>query len=1485
MKKILFIILLLSSACGFAQNANDAISLYNKANHVFTAIESSNSYTEFLNTDDLMELPVGIKKTMNNIEYTIAISSAVFHENYAEITAFARIKSIKGQDLIFGVSGLKFSFEGGFEKGATLALLGDFAFPIPGKAVSLVLKGGLNMANGQMASNSTYITIDCEGFKELFVNADLEFSQDIFIPCNEKGDKIENEKLRTNLNLQVTNVADILIGIDIPKFQIKGLDDVVFTVRNAVFDFSDTKNDVSMTFPQGYESKYLTFPSLNLWQGVYIRELEVLIPRSFKKTGSQDRIGFGAHDMLIDNNGVSGDFFAKGILPLKEGDASGWAFSVDEFALKFEANTLTAARFNGAIAIPLAERDTLRYNALITSDNEYDLTVEPMGELNFDIWQAKVVLDNNSFLKLRVVDNQFRPEANLNGYMSLNLKNNPKDQSADNVAKLDKIVFQNLYLRTEMPYISVDYFGYQGEITLGNLPASITEIALQTKGNVISLNVAGKVTLSQGDFSAGAGIGIEIERVSDGRDKWKFKRLRLDKLYLKGTIAIVELEGQLEFMDGDPVYGNGFKGEISLKIEEIGIAINARAIFGKRSYNYWFVHGSATFPPIGSGMFNVHGFSGGAYYQMCRLSNRDDYVPDSTMGLGLRAGVMFDIAKPEVVDCMAELELAFNKGKGLRYISLFGSAQIMSKLSLGGGIASLEGYSNNLNNSYNDKLSKIPAAEKEGGIDKIKEDRERNSDAAAKESANTALDPRKVDGLAAFLAIKYDFKNKCFHATFDTYVNVAGGLLRGVNANNLAGTAVIHIEPSDWYIHVGTPTAPMGVMIGIGDLSVKSTTYFMAGKSIPEPPPPPEEVVDILGLGKTNQAFNRNNSLLAGGRGLAFGARFSLNTGDITFLLLYAKLSAGMGFDITMTQNKDVYCEGSDKPIGINGWYARGQAYAYLAGEFGVKVNLLFISGKYTILKGGAAAMFQASLPKPTFMRGYVGLQYDILNGLVKGRAKFEIELGKECVMEKRGDGSPLDDIEIISDIKPANNSEVDVFSSPQVAFNFALDKEFALQDDAGNDIAFRMKLEKFTLSSKGRTIDGELIFDETNERVTFNSFEVLPPQSSIQLNVEVSFLEKKNGVWAPVKKNGNIVKEAKTVNFTTSDAPKEIPLHNIEYCYPVVSQRNYYRDETKEGYIQLKKGQSYLFNIEGQTQSLAIQSFNSAETIESPFKYNSTERQLTFTMPTINASTDYTLSIVSKLSGNSTANTSANAISQTIGSDENTFEIRQNQAQLGNRTDIGITLLTYDFHTSVYETFARKINALTVSNYYTGYINYHLFNLQFNLNQYEPFDLVELVGNEYTENVPLVTIMSDLKDNRYVDYMYPVLYQHFPYPEGITITGRDTVIYGVPPKRAFLLKEQYINDLKSDNYTSSTVTRQFPYIYDLFTVYEEDYYEIGNHLANKFIGRGNIPEYIKYILQWGLTSIPKNSYGVTLQYIFPNKKSGSAANMKYQSM
>ncbi|MDR2008948.1 MAG: hypothetical protein LBQ22_00505, partial [Bacteroidales bacterium] len=96
-----------------------------KAMSVFAALDSIGNFYDKLTAASLFNLPAGVKRTLGNVEYSIAISGVKYATNdYAELTIYGRIKIPQGEEkiLFFGAQGIKFSYDGDFRGDCKLML-------------------------------------------------------------------------------------------------------------------------------------------------------------------------------------------------------------------------------------------------------------------------------------------------------------------------------------------------------------------------------------------------------------------------------------------------------------------------------------------------------------------------------------------------------------------------------------------------------------------------------------------------------------------------------------------------------------------------------------------------------------------------------------------------------------------------------------------------------------------------------------------------------------------------------------------------------------------------------------------------------------------------------------------------------------------------------------------------------------------------------------------------------------------------------------------------------------------------------------------------------------------------------------------------------------------------------------------------------------------------------------------------------------------
>ncbi|MBF4516614.1 hypothetical protein IRZ71_09670 [Flavobacterium sp. ANB] len=1468
-------------------------------------IDESGNLTDVLEPKKLSMLPLGIKKTIGGIQYMLGISNAKFTPEYTELTAFVRIiipqhgADGKPKELFFGANNIRLSHKGGLVGDTNLVLLGDVPIKINGENLLLILKGGMNMKTGVVA-NQTYVTIDCNGFKELGITADVQFSRNMLEPVDNNYVALPSPALVTgNFKTIVSNWNDILIEISLPKFQLTSKKGFCFELNKAVIDFSDLRNSQSVKWPPNYATKYLVPGNENLWRGLYVQSLKIVLPEEFKKKNSKERIRFEATDLLIDRMGVSGTFSGSNLIGIDEGDASGWQMSLDNVSITLVANSLTAASFGGDILLPVSDksgkcnggtRSELAYKGLIDPlNNEYLLNAQVTNGICFQAFKAQAVIEKNSYVELKVKDGKFLPKAVLYGTLSLNASNKPitaaeaialekTDAASGGSATGEKketvsfkgVIFQNLMLQTVSPYISADYFGYKNVqndgSTVSNFPVTINEIALITTDESASLKVDLAINMMENQFNGQTKFYVVGKFGKDeGIQKWKYDHLKFEQISIAADLGGMKLKGSITIMDNDPVYGKGFKGSLSCDFTG-GIKVEANAIFGSINFRYWYVDAMVDGLNIPAGAITFKGFGGGAYYHMKKdgFSNRfaasgSNYVPDIDSGLGVKAMIKFAATGTSSAFWGgAGFEIAFNSKGGINRISIYGEGHVMQTFEIPGA------------SELTDALKAV--TENESLMGKIATEALKTSNLS---KAAAELYPNDVEasmGINAFAAIEYDFRLKTLHGSFDLYISTPGGFIQGRASGNRAGWAVLHFAPDKWYVRAGTPTDRLGIKLAIGSFEVEAGGYFMMGDDIPGSPPPPDIVAKLLGVDVATLDYMRDENSVASGKGFAFGADFSLKTGNMTFLAFYANFQCGFGFDIMVKDYGEAQCKGSGQ-IGIDGWYANGQSYAYMQGEMGINIKLFFIKKKISIMKGGGAVLLQAKLPNPVWIRGYMAGYFDILGGAIKGSFRFKLEFGKQCEFVN---DTPLQGLKAIADITPGEGTkDVDVFTLPQVGFNMPVEKVFTLEDDAGIKY-YMLKLEEYSIKKDGVLIPGTINWNDTKDLVTFTSTDVLPPNSDLILNVKVSFQEMVNGNWKTIYDQGQVAMETETRKFSTGAAPNNIPVNNISYCYPVFDQKYVYQNESKQAYVVLKQGQPYLFDLKnGQSQKAFYKTAD--KTATTALRYDSSLKKVIVDLPVLQTSKPYNLTLMTLVpKTDANGNLSENYDKQQ--SDDANIDIKNNQLSETITAGSDIELLQYNFNTSQYNTFQEKMTAKKARNTYIEIIYSDVHALHAENASTEPFDEIEIIGNNKTLNIPLVNVEATLDDNYYKNYIYPLIYKGYPLESDFTFP-RDTNVLGAPPTKGIELLTWYQSDL-TNNPKSSYLRERLPYRYNQPYYYKTDFTNLQYRVVNKYVNGQNpgMSERYNYIINGTFPMIQDGNYNIKLNYTLPGGQAGTSS-------
>jgi|GEM_PF-990149 len=1338
-----------------------------------------------LSEADLLDLPVGIAREINGTIYVIAIDSAYRADNGGQyLSAYAALDmpgtggerkriAFSGKDIAFGKGGLSLS------SSTRLVLASPQSFDISENVRMLLPADGRN-----------YLEFDCSGFKSINLKGKFLFDPGMLIPDPELPDK--KSVVTATLEINATDLNNLIVATSISPFQVKGLGGVTFSVTNAVVDMSDFANPPGFIFPSDYQQTY--GPDIQLWRGFYLQEVNVTLPKEMKS--ARGRTSVQARNLLIDDMGVSGLFSAYNVLA--DGSADGWAFSIDRLSMQLTRNQLTGGGFAGAINVPFLGEDTLGYAADIWQEKEelqYQFLVTTRADREFKVpFSGTVRLDSACTIGLQKKDGKLSANALLHGKMTLN----------HSLVSIKNISFQNLGLTTRKPYLVSGQFTLtgDGQGKMANFPIQIDSISLGifegkfSIGIPISLNLMNQEDKS---FSASTYIRLLAKATEEGegeakRQRWKLEKVKVEAIAINFDKGSFGIKGLLEIFDDDPVYGKGFHGSIALKVGEVlGKGIKANAYFGsKEDYRYWHVdiYAPVKIPLLPPTPMYLDGIMGGISYHMVRqgssVAYKPDftkinsgsvptdagsvqaggsgaiggkaglvYLPDRTAGIGLIAGVTFVVAQEKAVNGDLMLEVAFNQGGGLKYVQFDGAAYIMA------GFAG----------------------------------RVRGTD------LNTQAP------IAAAVKMLYDNDNKVFHANMTAYINAGNAITGTAGPNGMVGEAVIHVDRQNWYVYIGRPTRMLGVQV-LGLASAK--TYFMIGTKIEDLPLPPSEVREMFDNIDLN--FMRDENAAATGRGFAFGAHLQVGFDSKNKLNpFFVSLKVGAGADVMIRNYGDASCRGRSGKLGIDGWYASGQAYVFLNGA----VGLAFKSKRFDIVRLGAAALLQAKLPNPAYMRGGVAGRYSILGGLVKGRFNLMFTVGEECDMINQG--NELGDLATIADLKPDNGgTAVSVFTAPQVSFTVPIDKELPMMNTADEMNVYRVRMDEFKLYQNNQELIGTLRWNESKDLVTIRTRDVLPGQTAMKVSVKVHW-EKKlaGGAWEPLKNTqGQVDYETKEVAFTTDEEPDNIPDENIAYTYPVKHQYHFHKGEHKQGYVKLIQHQPKALRTSDEVATYNLVARFETKTgfrKEVPIAYDLAQTQVTFDIPTeLTPETVYLFSFVRipQTKGGDERNLARTKRELTRSNDtpvENTFVTQtgggapvsggttvaftENDLTASVAQDIEKKFYESDFRTSRFSTFAEKWDAFRRANDVA---------LPSNANQMvigkagvmpESFDRFELYGKDTLQ--PLVRPVAGLNTPWLKDLMYPLLYE--PYQAnaaaGVSLSRVPEETGGIPPLQSPVVK------------------------------------------------------------------------------------------------
>ena len=1375
------------------------------ASTLLSSVENESKFVEELTINNLTNLPVGIKKTVSNITIVIAIDSARLTPSGMLINAFAQFKFPGTSSPVTFVGKNILVTPAGISSttASRLVVISETVIPI-NDVVSLIIP----------ADGRNFIEWDCYGFRSVSFGGLFEFASDYFIP-----DPVLSKnktKVTAGFEIVTSDLNNILISTSIDPFRIASLGDFTFVVTNATADMSDFANPPGFVVPSSYNNLFPDAPQL--WRGFYLKELTVLLPPQFSDQGKRSSVS--AENLLLDEFGISGIFKATGVLPIERGNASGWPFSVEMISVGITRNRLTAGVLSGALAIPFLGNDTIGYHAQIISDNSslfYNFSIETNTDKIFQVpFGGTVKLERGCVFELSGSNGKFIPSAILNG--SLSVQKDP--------VKFNDLRFEGLHLTAESPYILGGTFesSASGGINIAGFGTDISNITLgiisgkaflgmDVKLSLMSSNEKGVSASTRLLLYASVMESIDGGDLSLPKQKWNFDGISVQRVNIKGNISLFSLNGKLDLFRDHPVYGTGFHGDVGLLIRKIlKDTANVEIYFGtKQSFKYWYAKIDVPVEiPIG-GAISLKKLSGGVYSNMERMElpqGKIDYVPSEKTSLGFIAQVGLIVKSQKLFYGDTRFEIAFNKNNGVRYIQFDGKGKFFSDAKVD-----------------TNKLATIPSP------------------------------------VTAYVNMLFDNENDVFHANLRVYMNLINGI-KGMGPDGMIGEAIIHSDPADWYIYIGRPSLPLGITIF--NLA-QAQAYFMAGTRVENMPVPPSEVASILK--NVDLDFMKGENGIASGKGIGFGIRFKTEAGvGQNKGFVYAYFNAGAGVDILLKNYGSVQCVGRPGPIGINGWYASGQGYAYLTGRIGVRVK----KSMFDIMSVSTALLLQAKMPNPTWLQGNIAARYSILGGLVKGKVNVGVTLGEECVIQTNG--SELNGISMIGDIKPSDgDSEIDVFAAPQVSFNTNIGKEFGMMNLTDQYGFYRVSLDHFQLlNSENKQIAGTIQWNQEKDLATFRLMDILPGNQKIKALVKIH-IEKKSatGLW----ENLNEGVETKEAIFSSGDEPKSVSESNILYSYPAKNQYNFHKSEYNQGYIKLKVGQPKLFLPESdgnKWEYTARFKTTSGDICESLVAYNESDALISFKIPdNLKLSSVYDLFILKKpvQSGSIDRNLLRNNILLSEAGSSDSLSVANTNLSGTVSSETEVQLFSTRFRTSLYPRFLDKLNNLKNMSTITGADKSLKSIIGLTAYTNETFDKYETEGA--TNDIGPFVFAEAYRNVPWIEsHVYPLLYEKYGL-DGIMLT-RNINILGLIPLKAMTIYNTEEKGYLLDNSQSISKIGDVFIVYKIAPYVNSDFYDLLNKAAAMYLGKTGIPVQVQRLFSGRVDNLWRGSYPFKIGYRLP---------------
>ncbi len=883
--------------------------------------------------------------------------------------------------------------------------------------------------------------LGCEGNFCLDSDISFIFPRKTLLPKDSTKQNVEG-----NIQTQICDWSDWIAGVNIDDAYIPKTQEMEVQFKDIYYDHSDVSNPPSIKFPEGFNSDTST-----LFQGFYAKNITVTLPDNYTTFEDPElKVKFGSKHLIIHHGQLSGQIFGHNIINYPLGNLADLGMSVDTFKLDILNNTVIGSTIKGKVQLPIVDEDVsnaLDYEALWSNAgdtlNSQQFSISPrngirsalLGGPIFDIDSNSVVMyeryrdvlldrDTSNFL------------ADLNG--RLNFDNINLNAGNGRQVPLDfELEFQGISAErniiksngaSQLDTMKADWgiwsFASPKKKALGfdfsmknvkpiTNPTVGSEIYNGGVNMDIYINLLPNKNESLSSISAETNINIlgTVERPSKKCLKPRLHQVKVKDIIIDAQTSSIAIDGVLKLRDQDPVFGNGFLGQLNIDFKCLGLSTSGLVEFGNTHYNhikpYKYFRAETDLILSHAAGINVwpslklRGFSGGFARNMemiRKVENNEvsyEFKPKSGL-LNLKAGVKFaNSAKEETFNFDADLFAQFSNNNGIELLRLDTDFWVGAKM-----------------------------------------------EAAAREKA-------KIKGGAD---VFYDFTTKHFNLTAKVDINKP----KVLEANNQNLVLDINGSTNKWYFKFGTPQQLNTIKV-LGKASLYE--YFMFGNDIPMPSTFTNRFIagynSVFSGGSAGTPPDFADPALARvGRGVAMGLGIQIDKSGEFKKILKCKFDLIAGAEANLSFLEYNNC------IGINNWRFAGSLGLY--GKVGFKARALGVW--YDLLDIRAGARISGQFPNPDYVYGVIDGQVRLLKRR-NGNYRFnfsihrDFERGTYCTPGSPsigGPNAPAEDIaydlqNLIRYIHPNSYGSIPTDKPFAVKYNLVPDEVFDLPENQGD--------------------------------------------------------------------------------------------------------------------------------------------------------------------------------------------------------------------------------------------------------------------------------------------------------------------------------------------------------------------------------------------------------------------------------------------------